>query len=90
MEWNDSEEQNNDRCSTASSTSNSGEVNSGILSISNASQPVGKRQVPNGNHNVQTNGSAVNLDSMSDGELSDFSLNDSDEEAFRSPGNTGK
>lgn len=91
MEWNETEEMNNDRCSTASSTSNSAEMNCGILLLSNTSQQMAKRPLPNGNHTVHTNGNTpANLDSMSDGELSDFSLNDSDEEVFRSPGNTGE
>lgn len=80
MDWTDNEEKTNDRCSTASSLSNSGEVDSVQLTQTKSA----KNQTSNGNHSSQFNGNAsVNLDSMSDGELSDFSLNDSDDDEFR-------
>lgn len=78
MDWNENEEQINDRCSTASSLSNSGEVGSVQLTHKKSA----KNQTSN--HSSQFNGNtSVNLDSMSDGELSDFSLNDSDDDEFR-------
>lgn len=89
MEWIENEEVTNDRCSTASSVSNSGELNSGLSSHSNGPRLM-NNQTLNGNQNNQTNSNtSLNLDSMSDGELSDFSLNDSDDEEFRSSGNSG-
>lgn len=78
MDWTENEEPMNDRCSTASSLSNSGEVGSVQL--------IQKKSAKNhsSNHSSQFNGNAsLNLDSMSDGELSDFSLNDSDDDEFR-------
>lgn len=47
MEWTENEEQTNDRCSTASSISNSGEVNP--IQTSNGSK---KTQSANGSHNT--------------------------------------
>lgn len=90
MEWIENEEVTNDRCSTASSVSNSGEFNSSALSAhSNGTKPL-NNQTLNGIQNNQTNSNAsMNLDSMSDGELSDFSLNDSDDDEFRSAVNAG-
>lgn len=91
MEWVENEEQNNDRCSTASSISNSGENIVAQTPHSNGLNPA-KSQSANGNHSLQLNGgnTSVNLDSMSDGELSDFSLNDSDDDEFHSSTTTGK
>lgn len=89
MEWVENEELTNDRCSTASSISNSGDVNSGLSAHSNGPKP-GNNQNLNGTQSNQTNSNtSLNLDSMSDGELSDFSLNDSDDEEFRSNSNSG-
>lgn len=90
MEWTENEEIINDRCSTASSLSNSGETNPLVNSNSNGSSTQVKNQTIQSN---QMNCSAsVNLDSYSDGELSDFSLNDSDDDELRSSGdrNSGK
>lgn len=87
MEWVENEELTNDRCSTASSISNSGDVNSGLSAHSNGPKAANSQ---NGNQSNQINSNtSLNLDSMSDGELSDFSLNDSDDEEFRSNSNTG-
>ncbi|XP_031638864.1 putative uncharacterized protein DDB_G0282133 [Contarinia nasturtii] len=84
MDWAENEDLTNDRCSTASSISNSGDVNSSLSFHSNGPKTVNSQHL-NGNQNTQTNSNtSLNLDSMSDGELSDFSLNDSDEEEFRS------
>lgn len=89
MEWAESEDLTNDRCSTASSTSNSGDVNGSITTQANGPKSMNSQNL-NGNQNTQANSNtSLNLDSMSDGELSDFSLNDSDEEEFRSTTNTG-
>lgn len=90
MEWIENEEVTNDRCSTASSVSNSCELNASALSAhSNGTKPL-NNQTLNGIQNNQTNSNtSVNLDSMSDGELSDFSLNDSDDDEFRSALNAG-
>lgn len=83
MDWVENEELTNDRCSTASSISNSGDLNGSSSIHSNGPKPV--NQHLNGNQNTQTNSNtSLNLDSMSDGELSDFSLNDSDDDEFRS------
>lgn len=90
MDWVENEELTNDRCSTASSISNSGDANSVFTSNSNGPK-VMANQTQNGHSNNQSNGNAsLNLDSMSDGEISDFSLNDTDDEEFRSNGNNGK
>lgn len=90
MEWAENEELTNDRCSTASSISNSGEVTSGLSVHSNGPKAVNSQSL-NGNQSNQTNSNtSLNLDSMSDGELSDFSLNDTDDEEFRSTSNSGK
>lgn len=89
MDWVENEELTNDRCSTASSISNSGDGNM-LAAHSNGSKSM-NNQALNGNANAQTNSNtSLNLDSMSDGELSDFSINDSDDEEFRSSSNTGK
>lgn len=88
MEWAENEELTNDRCSTASSISNSGDVNGSISAQSNGSKAMNNLNL-NGTQNTQTNSNtSLNLDSMSDGELSDFSLSDDDE--FRSASSTGK
>lgn len=84
MEWTEIGDLNNDRCSTASSLSNSGEPNGQSVSQSSGSfstehQNAQYSQI-GGMHNGNT---STNLDSMSDGELSDYSLNDSDEDEFR-------
>lgn len=87
MEWTENEEINNDRCSTASS-SNSGEL---VNNNSNGStKQVKNSTIPN--NQMSCNASTNNLDSMSDGELSDFSLNDSDDDELRSSSdrNSGK
>lgn len=90
MDWVENEELTNDRCSTASSVSNSGEINSSLSSQANGPKAVNNQNV-NGNQVTQSNSNtSLNLDSMSDGELSDFSLNDSDDDEFRTTGNTGK
>lgn len=90
MDWVENEELTNDRCSTASSISNSGDANSVFTANSNGPK-VMANQMQNGHSNNQSNGNAsLNLDSMSDGEISDFSLNDTDDEEFRSNGNNGK
>lgn len=83
MEW----VENDDRCSTASSISNSGDVNNVLTTIPNGSKPITSKYL-NGNNQTNSN-TSLNLDSMSDGELSDFSLNDSDDEEFRSTTNDG-
>lgn len=91
MEWIENEEVTNDRCSTASSLSNSTELNN-VLSAQSNGPKSGNNQALNGstqNTQVSSN-TSLNLDSMSDGELSDFSLNDSDDDEFRSTGNGGK
>lgn len=91
MEWIENEEVTNDRCSTASSLSNSTELNNVLSAHSNGPTSVNNSQTMNGTQNNQISSNAsLNLDSMSDGELSDFSLNDSDDEDFRSTGNGGK
>lgn len=88
MEWAENEELTNDRCSTASSISNSGDANGSVSAQSNGSKVLNMHGL-NGNQNAQTNSNtSVNLDSMSDGELSDFSLSDDDD--FRSASNSGK
>lgn len=84
MDWVENEDLTNDRCSTASSISNSGDANS--LPHSNGQKMV-QNQTQNGNPNGNT---SLNLDSMSDGEISDFSLNDTDDEEFRSTGHNGE
>lgn len=90
MEWVENEELTNDRCSTASSISNSGEMTSGLSVHSNGPKAVSSQSL-NGIQSNQTNSNtSLNLDSMSDGELSDFSLNDTDDEEFRSTSNSGK
>lgn len=90
MEWIENEEVTNDRCSTASSLSNSTELNNVISAHSNGPKSANNNQTANGTHNNQvSSNTSLNLDSMSDGELSDFSLNDSDDDEFRSTGNGG-
>lgn len=90
MEWIENEEVTNDRCSTASSLSNSGELNAITSAHSNGPKSMNAHTI-NGTKNNQANSNtSLNLDSMSDGELSDFSLNDSDDDEFRSTGNSGK
>lgn len=87
MEWAENEELTNDRCSTASSISNSGDMNGSVSAQSNGSKVINNLNL-NGTQNTQTNSNtSLNLDSMSDGELSDFSL--SDDEEFRSTSSTG-
>lgn len=89
MEWIENEEVTNDRCSTASSLSNSTELNNVLSSHSNGPKSVNNQTTLNGTQNTQaSSNTSLNLDSMSDGELSDFSLNDSDDDEFRSTGKT--
>lgn len=91
MEWIENEEVTNDRCSTASSLSNSTELNNVLSGHSNGPKSVNNQTTMNGTQNTKANSTtSLNLDSMSDGELSDFSLNDSDDDEFRSNGNGGK
>lgn len=91
MEWIENEEVTNDRCSTASSLSNSTELNNVLSAPSNGPKSVNNQTQLNGTQNTKANSNtSLNLDSMSDGELSDFSLNDSDDDEFRSAGNGGK
>lgn len=85
MEWTESDEMQNDHCSMASSPSNSCETNSqsliqskDLLSVKNSSSQCEY------NSFIQNSSASLNLDSMSDGDLSDYSLNDSDDEEFRS------
>lgn len=83
MEWTESEDLNNDRCSTASSSSNPGEpggqpVNQSSGYFSKKSHTAQYDQT-GGMHISNT---STNLDSMSDGEISDYSLHDTDEEEF--------
>lgn len=84
MDWNENDETNNDRCSTASSASTPAESNGSNLSPSASAAMA--------NHTKATsksqNGSVIsaNQDSMSEADLSDFSLNESDDEEFRSHG----
>lgn len=88
MDWTEVDDTNNDRCSTASSVSTRAEsVNS------NSSPSNGQNNLPTAKPtNKSMNGStkSMNQDSLSDAELSDFSLNDSDDEEFRSQGNSGE
>lgn len=100
MDWTENDEINNDRCSTASSVSNPGEFSNTSTSTMTmpahtVSQKGSKIFATNGNTPKGTtklllneNGSN-NQDSMSDGDLSDFSLNDTDDDEFRSNGNAG-
>lgn len=77
MEWIENEEVTNDRCSTASSLSNSTDLNNVLSAHSNGPKSVSNQTTQNTKANSNT---SLNLDSMSDGELSDFSLNDSDDD----------
>lgn len=83
MEWIENEEFNNDRCSTASS-SQSAEPNGEGLSQT-AALSIKCKTSQFDQNGVGSNGNtSANQDSMSDGELSDYSLNDSDDDEFRS------
>lgn len=84
MDWNENDEVNNDRCSTASSASTPAESTVSNLSPSVAATIANHTKVSS----KSQNGSIIsaNQDSMSDGDLSDFSLNDSDDDEFRSHG----
>lgn len=84
MDWNENDETNNDRCSTASSASTPAESNGSNLSPSATSAAVNHLKGANKGQNGFN--ASTNQDSMSDGDLSDFSLNDSDEDEFRSHG----
>lgn len=92
MEWNEMDESNTDRCSTASSI-NSGEaantLNTATTTTNKPGTVCNPATVNQQNKMVNGNGS-MNQDSMSDGELSDFSLNDSDDEDSRSQSNVGE
>lgn len=84
MDWTEIDETNNDRCSTASSASTPAEPNGSDLSPSVSAATANHTKVTS----KSQNGSilSANQDSMSDADLSDFSLNDSDDDEFRSHG----
>lgn len=85
MDWNENDEtNNNDRCSTASSASTPAESTGSNLSPSVTAVTTNHTKATSKSQNgVITSG---NQDSMSDGDLSDFSLHDSDEDEFQPHG----
>lgn len=83
-EWNDCEDLNIDGCSTASSVSTRAE------SVASNASPKAANSNKGTSKNVHESIKLLNQDSLSDAELSDFSINDSDDEEFRVQSFSGK
>lgn len=83
-EWNDCEDLNIDGCSTASSVSTRAE------SVASNASPKAPNSNKANSKTVHESIKLVNQDSLSDAELSDFSINDSDDEEFRVQSFSGK
>lgn len=91
MEWIENEDLNNDRCSTSSSSQSIEPNGEGVSQTAALSMKCKTSQFDQ--NGIGSNGNmSANQDSMSDGELSDYSLNDSDDEEYRSSAehNNGK
>lgn len=80
VEWIESDDLNIDGCSTASSLSTRAESIASIASPSNCVL----------NKNTNNINKSNPQDSLSDAELSDYSLNESDEEEYRPQSNSGR
>lgn len=84
IEWTESEDLNIDGCSSTSSLSTRAE------SINSNSSPPNCVSIANNSKlNLNDSNKSNQQDSLSDAELSDFSMNESDEDEFRSRSNSG-